>query len=938
MKGVGKLMETIDIEGELNKIDSNTFEDENVVMINPSDIVVEHVKLILNLSWVKKRSDAQRFFIQSQSRLLFDIAINKYSLNLKSEIYVIVNTEIYNYFSYECTRSKYASQINFITLTSLNEQELCSNIDITNKLTSHHKISRLIAYEKFNIEHDESYSYIYDECKVNFLNKTISFQNCITDSQVFFAANGIKKEIPVSMYIAPNVSQGSTIISKQVIFDYRFNYLDFSDYSTILDSSVQLDNPKEVLLNQVKELLEEFKFEEILSYIQKQAKSDKYWKLLYIEFLSGYGYEDGLRKYVLKNALIFENIKYPKTQKNLFNTELRIINNLISNNNVFIEEINKFLNNEIEISIDYLIKRIGNTKFPFINGAKLLNGLITFDNLTPENSRAILEMMESTNPNPYLFKRNVVAVYDYLLIRGGQLEVDNEFLSFILSKLYLNEELFTDGINNRLKYLNLNIEPNGEARYLNQASGNDKVAICITGIAKLNFEYNLNLIKYFVGDQLNADYFVQCWDIFEYYPGLCSPFEENDFKWSREYLTKIHKLLPKFIERKGNFEALFPETSNILFNKQFEPLSARNYVDILGDKAQVVKKYDLKLFADKYMNTDTYGALDNPKVLKLYERGFVQAALEKHMLDSNTKYDYVITIDINTVVKSKVTHEALLSMENNEVLFMKNNDFIIDESFFITRYENARRINHFWKYCQKQNSIFPYRYNGLQLDVNYINPIFVHAVKNEMKIKRIDTNFGDPYVSKKIQLPNFEDQLQNDLANIPDDNDVYVKYFDALKKHFVSSINNSENYSLIDNAYMQSAKIVDDGIELEVCILGDSLKKIVATNIKLQLIAEVGLSSNCLNYKVISKNLDILKHENDEIVGKVHVTERELVHGKVWLPTILLHEFTPMRMEFNSEQVVDSSEYSKYGLKFIFNTDKLLIGIKTKEYVLVNTI
>lgn len=931
-------MDIKDIEGELNKIDTVTFEDEDVIMIEPSDIEVEQVKLILNLSWIKTRNDAQRFFIQSKSRLLFDVIINKYSLELDSKIFIIVNSEMYNYFNYECTRSKYSSQINFIVLSTLKEQELCSTIDITDKVNSYHKVTKLISHAHFDIGYEEQCSYIYDECKVNFLNKRVSFKTCFTDTQLFFVSNGEDKEIPVSLYIAPVSEQGSTIINKKIISDYKFNHLDFTDYSTILDSTVKLDTPKDTLLNQVKELLSEFKFEEILKFIEKQAKSDKYWKLLYIEFLAGYGYDHKLNDYIIKNELIFENIKYPQTQKNLFKDELYIINSVIGKNNVFVEEIDKYLNSEIEISIDYLIKRIGNARYPFINCAKLLNGLITFDMLTPQTARSILEMMEGTNPNPYLYKRNVVAVYDYLLVRTGHSEVNNEFLAFILSKLYLNEELFNAGINSRLKYFNMNIEPDGEVMHKKTSNGNDKVAICITGVAKLNFEHNLNLIKYFIGDQLDADYFVQCWDVFEYYPGLCSPFEDNSFKWSKDYLNKIHKLLPKFIERKGNFEALFTETSNILFNKQFETLSARDYVDILGDKAKVVKKYDLGLFAEKYMSTDVYGALDKAKVLKLYERGFAQAALEKHISETKDNYDYVITIDINTVVKSKVTHEELLSMEDDEVLFMKNNDYIIDESFYVTRYEHAKKINHFWKYCQEKNSILPYQYKGLQLDPEFINPIFVHVLTNEMKIRRISNNFGEPYISRKIQLPDFENQLQSDLEKMPDNNELYVKYFKALKKHFVSSINNSENYKLIDNAYMQSAKIIDDGIELELCILGNNLKKIIDTNIKVQLIAEVGLSSNCINYKVISKNLELLKYENDEIVAKIHVTERELVHGKVWYPTILLNEFTPMRMEFNSEKVVDSSEYSKYGLKFIFNTDKLSIGIKTKEYVLVNTI
>lgn len=925
------------IETELKQIEKKLFLGKEVIDIKHGEDNYDsdnNMNLILNLTWIKTHKEALVFNLKTDSQTILEVVISQYKLPKRGVVYILINSNFKQYINSIIQSSNLENKIELIAIDNLYEAELCSNIEMLKYADSKEKINKIVNYPNFKMKNEEKFGFIYTDGTKIYTKKSYSFYACNMDAIVLFE-NEYNVNEPVSLFITAstrNCQPGK--IKRVIVNDYQFNLIELKNIKSLMTSSLKTDSSKEVAILSVNKLFEEFKFDAGLKIIKQMAKKDKYWRLLYIDTLAGFGYDTLLINFFNENKNQLINSIYPQTQQSLFSNELKIISTLIEEERLFLTEIEEFINGEVDIMFSFLIQMISKFKFKFLNYSKLNQLLISSNKLDEEMATILIDEMIKCNPNPYVLKKNIVDIFDYLVVQKNLQHISNTFLSKITIALRMNEELFSNGIDKRIKLINYNINLTTKINIKEPVAGDgNRVAICITGLAKKNYEKNLDILKYFIGDDLNADYFVQTWDKIELYTGVASVNESNDYKWSIEYLSKINKLLPNFISRKANFEALFPNTAELLFTKQFSAINADTFVEVLGEDVKVIKKYSLDSFKEKYLGDLKSSLYEQDHIIRMCERGFVQKSLDEYANDNNIKYDYIISIDINTALKSKITLESLMSISKDEV-YMVDNKQIFDDSLVVGRYSEVKAINDYWTLCQLNGSLMPYRINQQALDYKKINPIFIHAVSCGFNVRATGDKFGSTYISKKIQVPNFDEQLTLDLSKIDEQNEKYNTYFDALKVNFTTPIKNSTNYKLIKKVDLERVNIVEDGILLQVSIKGTDLKQIVKTNLHIHAKADVGLNSNCCSYKTIRRQLEILKYENDEIVAKVVISDRDLVHGKTWYPSLLLNEYTPMTVALSLDKIYKSYEYTKYGLKFVSNEDELKIGINTKEFVL----
>lgn len=830
--------------------------------------------------------------------------------------------------------------IYFKILETDNEVEIASRLvpnDIIATYSSFRTIN-LVEYFQGNLDLKKS-TVLLDGMKL-YKRDIFNFSNCTKDAYVKFVSNDKSIDTNYMLYIHDTATDLTSDIKKIIVNDYKYNFIMIDDLKSIMQSSSAFSENKKLGYEYINQLFNQFNFDKALLEVERHANQDGYWAYFYLELLEGYGQELKFINFYKQNKKRLEQFEYTKTQKNIYSNLTKIFEAIDTSQPIVNADIKEYIS-EGNTDFSFIIDSVNSSKSKCMNISYLIKNLIVNEKLTSIQGIELIKQIESLDVSPYIKQKNLIDIFDYFTTKNQVLNMDHELLNLLIDVMHENSDLFYNGLKNRMERISNVMEittRDGNIEILRTDIKKDekrKVAVCISGLAKYNFEKNLELLNCFMTQNLDVDYFVQMWDIYEEYPGLSEFGNNKDFDWAKYYTNRFKRMQPTYIKRQANFEALMPQTSNMLFSKQYNEIKSKSYTKFLGENLKALKKYNYKSFIKKIQLEDSnYYSLNN-KMIKYFEKQKVSSLLEDYVKSTNEKYDYVVNIDINTVLRAPLYKENFANLKNQMVYIQgdkETNQF--GSSMTIATYQTAKYINGLWKLCKEFKNASPYLIQGYEVFDKNQDPMLLHLIASNIKIRTDIVKFGNPYINKKIRLPEFSQCVEQDVEKLEENKDELIQYFSEMERVLARSYDDNTKYQQIKKVKLINSYISDNGVVIELSIIGEKLKELLPEHFHLQGTSKLSLDSSIANPMVNKQGFEFLKHDQNEIVVRKEITDTDLFAGKEWSFVLLFHNITLSNFKIEFEPQKPLYELSKYGMKFVKFDKEFTIGISTKSFLL----
>lgn len=900
------------------------------------------MNLIVNFSNVDTDAIYKKYNLKLNGKTIIEKIISQVQLRDVNKIILLVNSQFTKQFTEVVAFFEFAPKVEIQELSTQYQKQIAKSLTFDDISSTYQLFKSLDADKFFTKKINQSVNTILIDGSKLYKKNIFNFSKTSSNTYIKFIDKEAKIKSNYILFFCNECSNQDQEAKIVIVDDYIYNFIDMRNLKTLIQSSSAFADDKQLRYEYVNQLLEELEFDQALDEVSHFAYSDRYWRMFYLELLIGYGHEQQFINFYLSNKELILNSKFTIAQKKMY----KKIYDLFEK----IDNDQPLVNVDIK---DYFIA--GTTDFSFIlsliihapskelNLGYLLSGLIKLDRLSEEQGEKLLDVINTLEVSPYVRMYYTSSLVKYFISPEKINTLSHKFINLLFRELHTNEELFSRGIeqltSNLCQHLNIKIKKQQHidikelCDLSNIPQRKSKVAICITGVAKFNYEKNLELMKDLFS-KLDADYFVQTWDVYEEYPAL-SNFGADDPDWSGYYMARIKNILPKFIERQTNFEALMPNTAELLFTKRLEHQSKTQYIDILGDDLKVIKKFNYHDFIQKIKLGEGQNSSLRNKVINSFERQVISDVLDNFVLETNQAYEFVINIDINTLLKRNVNIEEFNQIKDNQVYILCDEKNQLSSAMTITRFETARHLNNIWNICQATKSFFPFTICNQNVFDMEQNLVLLNLLYHNIQWKIISGEFGDPYLNKKIIMPKMMDTVNLDLENYEGDKQPIINYFTKADQLFTGKIHNNVLYRSIESVNLISYQITEKGVAFDISISGLGLKKLSPNSFFLHGVSDMSIDSDIARPRLYKQDLKFLKHEEDEIVVRKEILENELLNGKSWNFSIIFHNYslTHFNIEYDSK-FENLIELNKYGLKYIEFDHGFRVGMYTKSFLL----
>lgn len=892
------------------------------------------MNIILNLSKINSLRMMNYYLLEEDGLKLIDKQLEQVVVDSDSKLIVLVKPEYIKVAEQLFSNSKLA--ITILALDTSRKVKLATDLILDDVVLAYKtfKTNNLSSVFEFDFNFTAG-TVLIDGSKL-YKKNYFNFSNIKSDVYIKFEDKARNYSTSYILYISPQNSIGNTEIRKVIVSDYINNFIDFTDLETIINSNQQFSVNKQLMLELIEQHFITNQFDKGLLHLKSLATKSSSWMFYYLEMLINFGHEQQLLDYYKNNRVSIEKNSLTIAQTQQYKDVYEVFKLIDSEQRLVNQALKEYFTEE-NIQVEFIVKQILSSKVPVLNLSYFINRLYERKRITETEIVELLNLLEKVSMSPYVNMRNVIQLAELTFESASN--ISYKVINQLIVKLETTDELCYDQNSKLLELLasSLRIETNQESINDEKAyiSNSNKVAVCITGIASYNYQKNLELIYQFTSKYLDAEYFVQMWDEYYTYPGLASKYDDSDFKWAENNLARIRNSLPKIIERKANFEALLPETSKLLFTEQSEKVMKKNYSDQFSDKLVAIKKFELSSFNRKLENITNWNHKVADKLRTQFEKATVGKMIEMHCKETGIDYDYVICIDIKTLLKSYVKLDQLQNIDENQIAVLTAQGNTIGNAFTAATYSTFLKYSELWSLTQLDKSISPYSHNSRKIVDKDYDPMLSHLLYNNIRFVSAENTLGCPYISKKIKLPVTNEAVSRDLANYEGDSSSLRAYFEQSDKLFTSEIINNQNYTKIEKVKLADYEITNEGIELIIELLGHNLEKIKLANIYLYGISKQGIDSDLARPKLYKQQVNVLKSESNQIIIQKIVSNDELLVGREWQLKILYHDFTLTHFDIDvTGDDITKYELNKHGLKYISNTSSLNIGLKTKSFFL----
>lgn len=900
------------------------------------------MNLIINLVGIECDKQLEKFALKVEDKTILEKVIAQVSTSTVNNLIFIVKEQFVEQLKDDVEVLKKKCNISFKVLKSNDDVEIAQELLLSDLMQTYNCFHSIDLNSFFNQSLDLKQDTVLLDGMKLYKRDIFNFEKCTSNTYVKFVSKDSTIDSNYMLYLHNSKAAYEEEIKKIVVKDYKYNYIMLDNLKSLIESSNAFTENKKLRYEYIKQLFSEFKFDEALYEVEKYSNQDGYWSMFYLELLEGFGQELKFVNYYKHNKKRLENFEFTKTQEEMYCNITALFEAINTEQPLVNVDIKEYLR-EGNTDFRFIIDSINSSKSKSLNISYLLQNLIIYEQLSSQQAIELLEIIVSLNTSPYIRQKLILDIFDYFIDNKQILNMQQKLLNSLISAMHKNSELFEKGLNEKAKQLTkiMDLKTREGSKLIvsknAETQTSSKVAVCISGVAKFNFEKNLELINSFVSKNLDVDYFVQMWDKYEEYPALSEKGKNPDFDWAKYYANRFKKLQPTYITRQANFEALLPKTSNVLFTKQFNDIKSEQYTKYLGDKVKGLKKFNYDVFTNKIkLDENMYSDLNN-KMIKYFERNKVGKLLEEYVKTTNKEYEYVINIDINTVLRSPIYLEDLSKIDELTVYVHgdeENNQFA--SCMTIAKYETARYVNKLWELCKRYKNASPYILKDQEILEQEQDPMLLHIIAGGINVRTNTSNYGDPYINKKIKLPLIADEVEADISELGENRAEIKKYFTEMEKTLSRVYADNTKYQLIKQVKLINSKITDNGIVIELSITGESLKKLLPERFHLAGKSKLNLDSSSDSPKLYKQQFEFLKHDDNEIVVRKEVLDKELFAGKEWSFTVLFHDMTLSNFKIEYDLNKAKYELSKYGMKFIKYNDEFTIGITTKSYLLNN--
>ncbi|TKX30605.1 hypothetical protein [Campylobacter estrildidarum] len=344
---------------------------------------------------------------------------------------------------------------------------------------------------------------------------------------------------------------------------------------------------------------------------------------------------------------------------------------------------------------------------------------------------------------------------------------------------FLYSNLKTDNMKSYLKKYNNEVK---NILRLYDCKKEKKIAICLYGVLRGNWQENLNYIIDTMAKPLKADCFLFSWDEYQQWCGLMGGIE-----WAlRCFKASIGKEVPPEINYNADFARLLPRTYYKMQNEYSYKISKK-------DMSLLNKNFLKKIKLEKQENVFFehqhcklyYGMYKSFSVMREYEK------------ENYLKYDYVIVIrsDVNPCA---INYNDLVNLEIDEI-----SDAVVwigSGSGCIAGTRSAVK-----KYVQVYNDLDSIKSNKFYTDyANNHEVLYKYPLISGLNIVSQLVSH-DIYYTKAlagIRIPNFDKELSEDCELLKGKiNDEIINriiaFFDLLK----------ENYKYVDQGARVTNKL-----------------------------------------------------------------------------------------------------------------------------------
>lgn len=897
------------------------------------------MNVVINLVEIEDGKNFSKYLLKINDIVILDKIIRQIYTQAVDNIIILVNNTITSQVEEAIELFEYKEKVSIKTLHDANEKKIAKQLQFDNIEHAYKNFYSPDFSNYFAESIDLSKDIVVLDGTKLYKKNIFDFSKCNYDTYVKFKSKDSSNETNYILYITNKVTNKPSNLKSIQVVDFGANFIDMRNIETLINSSSAFCQDKKLMFEYIVCLFESLEYEYALNQILNFASFNGYWALFYLELLEGFGLEYEFVSFYKHNRKLIRDWKFTKTQTIMYQNMLNILEVVDREQQLVNEDVKEYLIDR-NVDFDYIISSINSSKTKQINTSFLSRKLIQLDQLTNKQAYYLIDQFDSLNMSAHIKMKNIIDICDYFFTNSKINQLDHKLMNRMFKYLFNNKFISESGIESKIQEYTkkLAIYPRialSNPQFQTKQSESPRIAVCISGVAKYNFEKNLERLDNMLSQNLEVDYFVQMWDKFEYFPALSEHGLTPDFNWAGYYLSRLNNIQPHFIKRQVNFEALFPQTSKLLYTKDYRDLSITDYTDQLGSKIVSIKKYKLEGFISKFSFSNTKFKKLNNKIIKYFERSIVQELLDAHICETGKSYDYVFNIDINTALKSPIHIEDLKSLSDKQVkLLVDQNERQFGVSYSVAKYETAKYINNIWDVCIKSQNASPYLVNDMPVIDPNQDPMILHMLHGKLDINSNVDQLGAPYINKKIVLPSIKEAVASDLLSYDGDSEPFNKYFSEVERIFACVYDDNKNYQVIKKVKLKECNITDTGVVVELSIIGHGLKQIHASKLHLHGKSKMNFDSTHAHPRVYKKSFKVLKHDDEEIVVRRVITDRELFTGKAWTYTVQLHDMSLNHYKIESEPSRTQYELTKYGMKYIKLDTDFTIGIDTKSYSL----
>lgn len=193
-----------------------------------------------------------------------------------------------------------------------------------------------------------------------------------------------------------------------------------------------------------------------------------------------------------------------------------------------------------------------------------------------------------------------------------------------------------------------------------------RVAICVSGIFRNGDVASKGLVKNLI-EPLNADVFVHTWNVEDSWPG-----RTGGVNMVRIFGPRRAEILPLELRNINKFNSAFKNVASKLAERKYIDFSKNRLQDLLPVKKAVIESEEAFFKSIKDKGVEKSGLLSHQgnynQAKQFYKMHECFQLMLEHEREANIKYDYVVRVRPDYLIRDKVTMRSLKRASGNRLL------------------------------------------------------------------------------------------------------------------------------------------------------------------------------------------------------------------------------------------------------------------------------